>query len=71
MLIEERRTTHREIWNADNTATRRCCQGTRAGAIKFQNRSCKKISFQTRGPFQIIEKLEGNSYLVQKYGVKD
>ena len=27
----------------------------------------KKLSLQARGPFQIVEKLEGNSYMVRHY----
>ena len=33
--------------------------------------SVKKLLIQARGPFQIVEKLEGNSYMVRRYDNKD
>ena len=75
VLIEERRTTHRERWNADNTAESFELGDVVKSHVQIQSNSktgvINKLSFRARGLFQMVEKLEGNSYLVQRYGNKE
>jgi hypothetical protein len=75
VLIEERRNTHRERWNSGATVKPFEIGDVVKAHVQIQSNSStgvvKKLSFQARGPFQIIEKLEGNSYMVQRYGNKE
>ena len=72
VLIEERRTTHRERWNVNHVAKPFELGDVVKAHVQVQSNSktgvVKKLSFQAKGPFQIVQKLEGDSYMVQRYG---
>ena len=75
VLIEERRTAHRNRWNTDRTPKFFEIGDVINEYVQVQSNlktGCvKKLLFQARGPFQIVEKLEGDSYTVQRYDDKD
>ena len=71
VLIEERRSAHRSRWNNDRAA-----KAFQIGDVvkahvqvlsKASSGTVKKLSYQARGPFQIKEILDRNSYLVVVY----
>ena len=68
VLIEERRTTHRTRWNNDRAAKEFKVGDVVKAHVQVQSNASrgevKKLTYQARGPFQIKEVLEGNSYLV-------
>ena len=71
MLIEERRTAHRDRWNS-NRASKTFHIGDVVKAHVQVNSNLNKgvvgkLSYQGKGSFQIEEVLEANSYLVQRY----
>ena len=59
VLIEERRKLHRERWNSDHTVTPFEVGDVVKAHVQVQSNSnsgvVKKLSFQARGPFQIIK----------------
>ena len=71
VLVEERRTAHRDRWNKEHARKPFEIGDVVKAHVQVQSNSksgiVKKLSFQARGPFQIVEILEGNSYLVKRY----
>ena len=71
VLIGERRRARRNRWDKNHTSTPFEIGDVVKAHVQVQSNSkavdVKKFSLQTRGPFQIVEKLEGNSYLVRCY----
>ena len=71
VLIEERQTAHCSRWNKDRAVKMFQIGDVVKAHVQVQFNSStgavKKLSYQARGPFQIRELLNGNSYLVQRY----
>ena len=71
VLIEERRTVHRTRQNTEHTITPFEIGDVVKAHVQVQSNSktgsVKKLLFQARGPFQIVKKLEANSYMVRRY----
>ena len=70
VLVEDRRTVHRTCWNTDRVAKEFKVGDVIKDHVQIQSNAyrgdVKKLSYQTRGRFQIKEILEGNSYLVKQ-----
>ena len=68
VLIEERRTAHMTRWDTDRAAKEFKVGDVVKAHVQVQSNASrgevKKLTYQARGPFQIKEVLEGNSYLV-------
>ena len=75
VLIEERRTAHRDRWNSNRAAKSFHVGDVVKAHVQVNSNLNKgvvgKLSYQGRGPFQIKEILEANSYLVQRYNYPD
>ena len=75
ILIEERRTAHCNRWNSQRATKSFYVGDVVKSHVQFHSNSEKgvvgDISYQARGPFQIKEVLEANSYLVQRYNNPD
>lgn len=75
VLIDERCSAHRSRWNSGRAAKNFAIGDVVKAHVQVQSNSStgtvKKLSYQARGPFQIKEKLDGDSYLVQRYGDDD
>jgi hypothetical protein len=70
-LIEERRTAHRDRWNKSRVPQEFKVGDVVKVHIQVQSKAAsgevKKLSYQARGPFQVIKCLDHNSYEVQRY----
>ena len=71
VLVEERRTAHRERYNSQRAAKSfRVGDVVKAHVQVHYNATTDivgKLSYQGRSPYQIKEFLNANSYLVQRY----
>ena len=71
ILIEERRTAHRDRWNSKRAAKQFKVGDVVKAHVQVQSNSSngdvKKLSYQARGPFQIKETLDSDSYIVERY----
>jgi len=74
-LRDDRRSQHRERVNENLHLTTYEAGDIVMGRIAVQSNSAKgvvgKLVFQTRGPFVVIGKTQGSSYIVRQYGVND
>ena len=75
VLIDERNTAHRDRWNLQRATKYVHVEDVVKAHVLVHSNSAKaivgKLSYQGRGPFQIKEVLEANSYLVQHYDNPD
>ena len=71
VLVEERRTAHRTRHNSQRAAKIFKVGDVVKAHVQVNSNAAKgvvgKLSYQGRGPFQIKEVLDANSYLVQRY----
>ena len=71
VLIEERRDSHRERANTDKLPSAFKVGDVVKAHVQVQSKSetgvVKKLSYQARGPFQIVEDRGNNSFAVQRY----
>lgn len=74
-LIDDRRAQHRERVNENRHLITYEAGDIVMGRIAVQSNSSKgvvgKLVFQTRGPFVVLEKTQGSSYMVRQYGIDD
>ena len=74
VLIEERRAAHRVRWNKNRIEQIFQVGNVVKVHVQVQSNSTtgvvKKLSYQARGPFQVIRVLGANSYEVQRYNSK-
>jgi len=73
-LIDDRRAMHRERVNEDRHLVTYEPGDVVMGKIAVQSNSIRgivgKLVFQTRGPFVIVKKTQGSSYIVRPYGTE-
>ena len=75
VLVEERRTAHRERYNSQRAAKSFQVGDVVKAHVQVHYNATKdivgKLSYQGRSPYQIKEFLNANSYLVQRYNQED
>ena len=75
ILLEERRTAHRERHNKDRVAVKFNVGDVVKAHVQVQSKlstgEVGKLSYAARGPFTIVEDLGGDSYHVQRYNDRD
>ena len=75
VLVEERRTAHRERYNSQRAAKSFQVGDVVKAHVQVHYNATKdivgKLSYQGRSPYQIKEFLNANSYLVQRYNKED
>ena len=75
VLVEEWRTAHRTRHNSQRAAKIFKVGDIVKAHVQVSSNAAKgvveKLSYQGRGPFQIKEVLDANSYLVQRYNTQD
>ena len=71
ILIEEHRISHRDRWNNKQAEKQFKVGDVVKAHVQVQSNSSKgdvmKLSYQARGPFQIKEVLDSDSYIVERY----
>ena len=71
ILVEERSTAHRELWNANRVLQSFAVGDVVKAQIQVQSNISNgivfKLSYRAKDPFQIVKVLQADSYLVQPY----
>ena len=75
VLVDERREAHRQRWNKVKIQPTLKIGDVVKAHVQVQSKAyqgeVKELSYQERGPFQILEILENNFYEVKRYNKTD